>query len=74
MQWNLIKFRKENKLLQKDMAQLLSISTEAYRLKEIGDSQFKGNEMFLISQYFNESIEEIFLPTKYTKSIQKCKS
>lgn len=71
MQWNLIKLRKERKCTQEDMARLLNISTEGYRQKELGKNQFKNDEMFLISDYFNEDIGDIFLPTKYTKCKQK---
>lgn len=68
MQWNLIKLRKEKECTQEDMAKLLEISTEGYRLKESGRHQFKSNEMFIIAEYFNANIGDIFLPTKYTKS------
>lgn len=68
MQWNLIKHRKEKVCTQEDMARLLGISTEGYRLKEQGKHQFKSNEMFIIAEYFDDNIGNIFLPTKYTKS------
>lgn len=71
MQWNLIKERKLKKETQGDVAKLLKISTETYRLKEKGTQQFKGDEMFLLADHFDKDISEIFLPTKYTKSIQK---
>lgn len=67
MQWNLIKERKSNKETQEDIAKLLGISTEAYRLKENGTQQFKGDEMFLLADHFNKELSEIFLPSKYTK-------
>ncbi|BGE83305.1 MULTISPECIES: helix-turn-helix transcriptional regulator [Bacillota] len=70
MQWNLIKLRKERKCTQEDMAKLLNISIEGYRQKELGKNQFKNDEMFLISDYFDENIGDIFLPTKYTKRKQ----
>ncbi|WP_436959390.1 helix-turn-helix transcriptional regulator [Staphylococcus xylosus] len=67
MQWNLMKLRRERGITQEDIANLLGISVEGYRLKELGKNQFKHNEMFAIADYFNENIGEIFLPTKYTK-------
>lgn len=70
MQWNLIRLRKEKKYTQEDLANLLDISTEGYRLKELGKNQFKNDEMFVISNFFGENIEDIFLPTKYTKRKQ----
>ncbi|HDE5126163.1 helix-turn-helix transcriptional regulator [Staphylococcus aureus] len=70
MQWNLIKLRKERKCTQEDLANLLNISTEGYRLKELGKHQFKNDEMFIIADFFDENIGDIFLPTKYTKRKQ----
>ncbi|SUL88996.1 helix-turn-helix family protein [Staphylococcus aureus] len=52
MQWNLIKLRKERKCTQEDLANLLNISTEGYRLKELGKHQFKNDEMFIIADFF----------------------
>ena len=69
MQWNLIKLRKERKCTQEDLANLLNISTEGYRLKELGKHQFKNDEMFIIADFLTK-ILEIFLPTKYTKRKQ----
>lgn len=71
MQWNLIRLRKERKYTQEDIANLLDISTEGYRLKELGKHQFKNDEMFMIADFFDENIGDIFLPTKYTKSKQR---
>lgn len=67
IQGNLIILRKENNETQKDLAGLLGISEDAYRNKERGISQFKLQEMFYISEHYNKSIEEIFLPRKTTK-------
>jgi len=63
MQWNLIRARKEQGLSQADLAKLLGISVSAYQNKETGKSSFRDYEMFTISQYFDKTIEEIFLPT-----------
>lgn len=70
MQWNLIKLRKERNETQEDIANLLGISLEGYRKKENGVNQFKSDEMFLIANHFDSDINDIFLPTKYTKSKQ----
>lgn len=70
MQWNLIKIRKENNETQHDLADILGLSIEGYRLKENGVSQFKSDEMFLIAEHYQLSIADIFLPTKYTLSKQ----
>lgn len=73
MQWNLIRERKEHGETQKDIAALLKISENAYRLKEKGENQFKSDEMFLIADHYNKSISDIFLPTKYTIRKQSVK-
>ncbi|EMW6124613.1 TPA: helix-turn-helix transcriptional regulator [Enterococcus faecalis] len=70
MQWNLYKLRKEKGETQKQLANLIGVSEESYRLKENGSNQFKSNEMFIIAQHFEKTMDEIFLPTKYTKSKQ----
>jgi DNA-binding XRE family transcriptional regulator len=63
MQWNLIRLRKENILTQKQVADRLKINLNTYIRKENGESQFKANEMFILSKLFGKRIEEIFLPT-----------
>lgn len=68
MQSILIGLRKEHGDSQKQLAGFLGISEEAYRNKELGKSQFKMNEMFFIANRYNQSIENIFLPRKYTFS------
>ncbi|WP_025728464.1 helix-turn-helix transcriptional regulator [Atopobacter phocae] len=66
MQWNLIKLRRNNKETQGDLANLLQISESGYRNKELGKSQFKQNEMFLLAEHFGKSVDDIFLPTDFT--------
>ncbi len=70
MQWNLYKIRKEAGDTQKELAELIGVSEESYRLKEKGNNQFKSNEMFIIAAHYGKNMEEIFLPTEYTKSKQ----
>ncbi|ALX50708.1 Cro/Cl family transcriptional regulator [Lentibacillus amyloliquefaciens] len=43
------------------MANLLNIDVRTYINKENGVTQFKMNEMFIISKMFKKPIEEIFL-------------
>lgn len=62
MQWNLIRLRKEKGLTQKEVADQLGINVTTYINKEIGESQFKANEMFVLRELFGKRIEEIFLP------------
>lgn len=70
MQWNLIKIRRECKETQEELANLLDISTEGYRLKENGKNQFKSDEMFLIAEHYGLGISEIFLPSEYANRKQ----
>ncbi|WP_156418757.1 helix-turn-helix transcriptional regulator [Lentibacillus amyloliquefaciens] len=46
---------------QTRMANLLNIDVRTYINKENGVTQFKMNEMFIISKMFKKPIEEIFL-------------
>lgn len=66
MQWKLIIARKNKPNTQEEIAKILGISVEGYRKKEGGVSQFKANEMFILSEYFGVNIENLFLPTKST--------
>lgn len=68
MQWNLVIARKEEGLNQKQMAEMLGISEDSYSLRERGKLQFKADEMFIISRYFDKPIEKIFLPTNFGKN------
>lgn len=63
MQWNLIRLRKEAGLSQVEMAEILGINKTTYSHKETGKYQFQADEMFVLKDYFNRSIDEIFLPT-----------
>lgn len=65
MQWKLIRLRKERGLHQKDLAKLLNISENAYGMKERGKHQFRQDEMFKLSMFFDLPIEQIFLPTNF---------
>ena len=66
MQWNLIRLRKENDYSQDDMAKMLEVSEATYRNKELGKTQFKMDEMFILSNHFGKEIEDIFLPSNFT--------
>lgn len=47
---------------QSEVADILGITVQAYRLKEQGKKQFTQDEMFTLSNYFKRDIEDIFLP------------
>lgn len=59
------RLRKYNELTYKDMAKLLNVDERTYYNKEKGLSQFKLNEMFIISREFSKSMDEIFLPSDF---------
>lgn len=60
-QSELVALRRYNGFTQNDMAKLLGVDVRTYVYKEHGVSQFKLNEMFIISRKFNKPIDEIFL-------------
>lgn len=68
MQHLLMALRKENRFSQCKLSEMIGISEEAYRNKELGKSQFKMQEMFALSEIFGEPIEKIFLSRKFTIS------
>ncbi|GGB43372.1 transcriptional regulator [Lentibacillus populi] len=70
MQWNLIIERKKQNLSQDDLAKILNISKDTYGRKERGQLQFNQDEMFLLSEYFGKTVEEIFLPRNCIKNAQ----
>lgn len=67
MQNKLILLRKEQKITQNELAQLLGITTKQYGSKELGKTRFNGDEMFKIAEYFNLKVDDIFLPTTHQK-------
>ena len=67
-QWKLEELRELNGDTQEQMANLLNINTTSFRNKEKGDTEFKATEMFIIAKYYVKTLEEIFLPPKFTFS------
>ncbi len=63
MQEKLIILRKKRKINQETLANLINVTVKQYGLKERGEAIFNGDEMFKIANYFNEKIDNIFLPT-----------
>ncbi len=70
MQEKLIILRKRKKFTQEYMANYLGLSTKGYINKELGRVNFNGDEMFALSQLFNEKIEDIFLPTTHQNGVE----
>ena len=61
-----IYYRKLANKTQKEMSDILNITTQGYRLKENGQRQFKDKEKVILKEYFNKvlnkdlTIDEIF--------------
>lgn len=73
MQEKLIILRMRNNLTQKELADLLNISEKQYGFKERGKSEFLMSEMFKISNYFDLSIENVFLPPLHHNGVNNKK-
>lgn len=73
MQTQLIILRKEKKINQETLADLLGISVKQYGYKENGKAKFNGDEMFKIADYFGLSINDIFLPSYHQNGDIKTK-
>lgn len=67
MQDKLIAIRRGSMLTQSDMAKVINVDLRTYQAKERGESQFKLNEMFAISEYFGMTMDEIFLNKNFMK-------
>lgn len=65
MQSKLLLLRKEHKITQASLANILGITTKQYGAKELGKVNFNGDEMFKIAKYFNMKVDDIFLPTTH---------
>lgn len=65
MQVKLILLRKDHKISQCKLAELLNISQKQYSRKELGKAKFNGDEMFKIAYFFKKKVDEIFLPTTH---------
>lgn len=65
MQSKLLLLLKQNNLTQHWLAELLKISDKQIGKKINGNVPFKSDEMFIIADYFNKKIEDIFLPRMY---------
>lgn len=57
---NLYVARREKRLKQKDLAEILNIHSVTYSRKERGELEFTLNEAFILADYFKVSIEELF--------------
>lgn len=62
MQEKLLLLRNRHGYSQKYIAEYLGISSKQYSSKERGEYEFKADEMFKLSDLFNERIEDVFMP------------
>lgn len=64
MQYKLYALRKSKEvdMTQQDLASLLNIKAETYGKKERSEAKFDIDEMFILANYFNKDISELFVP------------
>lgn len=53
--------RREMRLNQKDVAEVLKIHPSSYRLKENGIRDFTSTEAFSLKELFGQSLDSLFL-------------
>ena len=61
MQIKLYQARKQAKLSQQEVADILGISRNSYGQKERGDVLFNLEEMFALSELLNVSLDDLFI-------------
>ena len=61
MQIKLYDARKQAKLSQQEVADVLGISRNSYGQKERGDVPFNLEEMFALSKLLNASLDDLFI-------------
>ena len=61
MQIKLYDARKQAKLSQQEVADILGISRNSYGQKERGDVPFNLEEMFALSDLLNVSLDDLFI-------------
>ena len=64
MQIKLYQVRKQAKLSQQEVADILGISRNSYGQKERGDVLFNLEEMFALSELLNVSLDDLFISNK----------
>jgi len=71
-QEKLASIRRSRNVSQREVASIIGVATETYNNKELGKTQFKASEMFLIADFFEMSIEGIFLhPNFMNREVEK---
>ena len=66
VQSNLKSLRASKNLTQDDVAEKLEMTRTTYHKKEKGTIEFKQSEMIKLSEIFNSTLNEIFLPDTVT--------
>jgi|SRR5699024_1259245 len=64
-QEKLASIRRSRNISQREVAEVVGIATETYNNKELGKTQFKASEMFIIADFFGKTVDEIFLPPNF---------
>jgi len=71
-QEKLASIRRSKNVSQREIAKIIGVATETYNNKELGKTQFKASEMFVIADYFESTVDEIFLPPNFmNREVQK---
>jgi len=65
MQEKLILLRERKKFSKTFVAKFLGLSLNQYSLKERGQYEFTQDEMFLLRDLFDVSLENIFMPRNH---------
>lgn len=60
MHHKLYVIRRERRMRQKDIAEVLRIDPQTYHLKESGKSDFTLREARMLARYFNCTLDELF--------------
>lgn len=72
-QSKLAAIRRSKNISQREMAELIGVSTNTYNSKELGKVQFKASEMFIIAHFLGSRVDEIFLPPNFMiHEVAKC--
>lgn len=63
--------RVEHGYSQKQLAEKLNISTNAYNLKEVGKREFRMSEINLLLELLDCNYEDIFFQKEVNKTVQQ---
>lgn len=65
IQEKLASIRRGKNIPQRELGELIGVETNTYNQKELGKTQFKASEMFIIADFFDKKIDDVFLPPNF---------